>query len=98
VSSNLQGGCVVLVLSIGAFAAAYAISDAAALLSLWVLGAVSLYRAVRRDVSTTPPLSEEAPSQDVFADESVEVERVERGPEGVMFIVHPKRTEVRSGD
>lgn len=49
------------------------------------------------DSSATPPPLSGTPSGDVYADESTEVDRVERGPEGVVCIIHPKRTEVPRG-
>ncbi|KOU48994.1 hypothetical protein ADK55_19195 [Streptomyces sp. WM4235] len=47
------------------------------------------------DSSATPPPLPPAPSGDVFADDTVVVDRVERGPEGVVFIIHPVRQEVK---
>ncbi|MER6484095.1 hypothetical protein ABT264_11205 [Streptomyces virginiae] len=46
------------------------------------------------DSSATPPPLPETPSGDVYADERVEIDRIERGPEGVTCTIHPKRTEV----
>lgn len=46
------------------------------------------------DSSATPPLSDSESGGDVFADQTYEVERVERGPEGVLCTIHPVRGEV----
>ncbi|KJY18395.1 hypothetical protein VR43_25235 [Streptomyces sp. NRRL S-104] len=46
---------------------------------------------VMSDSSATPPPLPGTPSGDVFADELVEGATVFRSPEGVVFIVHPRR-------
>ncbi len=53
----------------------------------WAAWAVS-------DSSATPPPLPAAPLGDVYADESVEVGRVERGPGEGLTIIYPVRTEV----
>lgn len=88
-------------LGIALFSAVYVTSPTTAVLVTWVVGVLALWRSVKKrvsDSSATPPLEEETPSEDVFAGETGEVERVERGSEGVMFTIHPKRIEVRKED
>ncbi|MFD6887142.1 hypothetical protein [Streptomyces sp. NPDC059957] len=46
------------------------------------------------DSSATPPPLSETPLGDVYAGEVLRVDRVERGPEGVMCTVHVVREEV----
>ncbi|MGW2438760.1 hypothetical protein ACWCY1_18760 [Streptomyces goshikiensis] len=46
------------------------------------------------DSSATPPPLPESPSGDEYAGQIVRVDRVERGPEGVMCTVHVVREEV----
>lgn len=48
------------------------------------------------DSSATPPPLPETPLGDVFADELAEGATVFRSPEGVVFIIHPLRREVRA--
>lgn len=93
----MKGGCVAAVLVTVVFAAIFAASQTAGVLIVWGVAVVLLWRAVDKrvsDSSATPPLVAVAPSEDVYAGDTGEIDRVERGPEGVMFIVHPKRTEV----
>ncbi|WP_332758264.1 hypothetical protein [Streptomyces sp. MT206] len=54
---------------------------------LWAAWGVS-------DSSATPPPLPEIPSGDVYAGHVLRVDRVERGPEGVMCTVHVVREEV----
>lgn len=46
------------------------------------------------DSSATPPPLPGTPSGDVYADESVEADRIERGPGEGLTIIYPVRTEV----
>ncbi|MFD5506998.1 hypothetical protein ACFWIB_04375 [Streptomyces sp. NPDC127051] len=46
------------------------------------------------DSSATPPPLSETPSGDVYADESVEIDRVERGAGEGLTIIYPVRREV----
>ncbi|MFF4448939.1 hypothetical protein [Streptomyces sp. NPDC001502] len=46
------------------------------------------------DSSATPPPPPEAPLGDVYADERVEVDRIERGPGEGLTIIYPVRAEV----
>jgi len=97
-SDEVQGGCVAAVLVIVAFAVVFAVSDTVGILLIWGAGVVLLWRAVDKQVpdsSAPPPPVEAAPLGDVYAGETGDVDRVERGPEGVMFTVHPRRIEVR---
>lgn len=99
-ASRAGGGCVLFGLGGGALAAVFAVSPDAGVLTVWGLGGAVLWWAVRRpvsDSSATPPPLPETPSGDVFAGETDEIDRVERGPEGVICIVHPKRVEVSHG-
>lgn len=48
------------------------------------------------DSSATPPPLPTAPLGDVYADELAEGASVFRSPEGVVFIVHPLRREIRA--
>jgi len=62
---------------------------------VYALPVVWLFAAWRlSDSSATPPLSDSESGGDVFADQTYEVERIERGPEGVMCTIHPVRGEV----
>ncbi|WP_371588262.1 hypothetical protein [Streptomyces virginiae] len=47
------------------------------------------------DSSATPPPLPETPSGDVYAGEVLRVDRVERGPEGVICTIHVVREEVK---
>jgi hypothetical protein len=96
-SSPAAGACVLVVLGVGALAVVYAVSPTAGVLTVWVVGTAALACAARRrmsDSSATPPPRGVAPGGDVYADESTEIARVVRSPEGVMCVVHPVREEV----
>jgi hypothetical protein len=98
VSSPLVGGCVLTGLSVGAFAALYAVDPAVCVLVFWGLAVACLWRAARRRVSdlpATPPPEVVAPSGDVYAGESDRVARVVYSPEGVMCTIHMEREEVQ---
>ncbi|MER6199827.1 hypothetical protein ABT234_20960 [Streptomyces sp. NPDC001586] len=95
--SRAAGGCVLTVVAAVSVAAVFAVSPDAGVLAVWVVGAAVLVRAARRpvsDSSATPPPLPETPSGDVYAGEVLRVDRVERGPEGVMCTVHVVREEV----
>jgi hypothetical protein len=99
-ASRAAGGCVLAGLSLMPLAVVFAVSPDAGILTTCGVGTAALWRAVRRpvsDSSATPPPLPEPPSGDVFAGETDEIDRVERGPEGVICIVHPKRVEVSRG-
>lgn len=106
---DLKGGCVATVFVAVAFAAVFAASRDLCVLLVWGVGVALLWRSVDKDcsTSTTPPSPEvttppppevTAPSEDVYAGDTGGVDRIEKGPEGVMFTVHPKRTEVPRRD
>lgn len=57
---------------------------------LWLWAAWSM-----SDTSATPPPLPETPSGDVYAGEVLRVDRVVRGPEGVMCTIHVVREEVK---
>lgn len=62
---------------------------------IYVVPLVWLFAAWRMsDSSATPPLSDSESSVDVFADQTYEIDRIERGPEGVMCTIHAVRGEV----
>lgn len=92
------GGCVAVTLVGVPLAALFAASPDVGVMGVWVGGGAAVWWAVRRravsDSSATPPPDSGPPSGDVYADESDEIDRVERGPEGVVCIVHPKRVEI----
>ncbi|WP_060888670.1 hypothetical protein [Streptomyces scabiei] len=63
--SRAAGGCVLLALGGGATAVVFAVSPEAGVLSLWVVGALVVWRSARRrmsDSSATPPPEEGRPS------------------------------------
>lgn len=93
--SQVAGACVLVVLGGVAAAVVFAVSREAGVLSLWVVGAASLWRSARRvsDSSATPPPRGVAHSGDVYAGETGEVARVVHSPEGVMCTIHPVRKE-----
>lgn len=93
--SRAAGACVLVVLGGVVVAVVFAVSDTAGVLTVWVVGAVALYRSARRmsDSRATPPPRGVAPSGDVSARETGEIARVVHSPEGVMCIVHPVREE-----
>lgn len=54
-SSPAAGACVLIVLSGGALAGVWAVSPAAAVLTVWVVGAGTVWRHVRRTANPAPP-------------------------------------------
>lgn len=94
--SRAAGGCVLVVLGGGGAVALVVFAPTVGILSLWVVGALLLWRSARRmsDSSATPPPEAVAPSGDVFAVGEPVVTRVERGPEGVTCTIHVAREEV----
>lgn len=96
-----KGGCVATVFVAVAFAAVFAASRDLCVLLVWGVGVALLWWSVDKDcsTSTTPPPPEvTALFEDVYAGDTGGVDRIEKGPEGVMFTVHPKRTEVPRRD
>lgn len=98
--SRASGACVLVALAAVCVGIVFAVSTTVGILGVWFVGAVLLYRSARRmpDMPATPPGPDPAPSGDVYAGETGEVDRVERGPEGVTCIIHPKRVEVVGPD
>ncbi|MGW3650231.1 hypothetical protein [Streptomyces sp. NPDC000878] len=94
--SRAAGGCVLVVLAGVTVAAVFVASPTVGILSLWIVGALLLWRSARRmsDSSATPPPEGVAPSGDVFAVGEPVVTRVVKGPEGVTWTVHVAREEV----
>lgn len=94
--SRASGACVLVALAAVCVGIVFAVSEAAGVLGVWLVGAVLLYRSARRmsGMPATPPPEAVPPSGDVYAGETGEVDRVERGPEGVTCIIHPKRVSV----
>lgn len=95
--SPIAGRCVLATLTGVAFAAVFAVSPTAGVLSVWAVGVAALVRAARRkksDSSATPPPRGVVPSGDVYAGETDEVARVVPISEGVAFILHPVREEI----
>jgi hypothetical protein len=92
----LAGGCVLVALGGGTTAGVFAASPTVGTLAVWGVGAVVLWRTVRRKGTDLPLPSPTVPPSrgDVFAGESGEVARVVRVAEGVR-IIHPVRTEVK---
>ncbi|MFI8104719.1 hypothetical protein [Streptomyces sp. NPDC086023] len=91
--SPVAGGCMLVGLACVILAAVFAVSPEAGVLAVWAVGAGAVVWAVRRrvsDSSATPPPEGVAPSGDVFAGETGEVDRVEKRVGGVT-IVYPKR-------
>jgi hypothetical protein len=63
--SAVAGGCVLLVLAGVPLAVLWALSDAAGVLAVWVVGAAAVWWSARRrvsDSSATPPPERERPS------------------------------------
>lgn len=94
--ARASGACVLVALAAVSTGAVFAVSTTAGILGVWLFGAVLLYRSASRmsGMPATPPPRGAPPSGDVYAGETGEVDRVERGPEGVTCIIHPKRTTV----
>ncbi|MCY0952102.1 hypothetical protein [Streptomyces sp. H27-S2] len=95
--SRTAGGCVLVVAAGVPVAVVFAAAPDAGVLTVWGLVVVACgwqYRRGLSDSSATPPPPSETPSGDVYADESVEVDRIERGPGEGLTIIYPVRTEV----
>ena len=96
--SPVAGGLVIVTLGGVGFAAVFAASPTAGVLAVWLLGTAAIWWSTRRRKSVrhapnpTPPPVEATPPSDVFADETGEVEKVQKGP-GALRIVYPVRTE-----
>lgn len=99
-TSRASGACVLVALASVVIGVVFAVSEAAGVLGMWLAATVLLYRSARRmsGMPAPPPPEEGPPSGDVYAGETGEVDRVERGPEGVTCIIHPKRVEVVGPD
>lgn len=89
------GACVLVVLGGAALAAVFAVSPTAGVLTVWVLGALSLWRAARRmsETSATPPPRRVAPDPDEAARRRAAKARGVYDPIGVMCIYHEPRKE-----
>ena len=94
--SRPAGAGVLAVLGGMVVAVAFAVDEAAGVLTVVVSSTVALWRTARRmsDSSATPPPRGAAPSRDVLAGETGEIARVVRDPSGVMCTYHPVREEV----
>lgn len=95
--SRTAGGCVLTAASAVPLAVVFAVSRDAGVLTVWGLVVAVcgwLYRRGLSDSSATPPPLPAPPSGDVYAGQVMRVDRVERGPEGVMCTVHVVRGEV----
>lgn len=95
--SRTAGGCVLTVVAGVPLAAVFAVSPDAGVLTVWglvVAGCGWQYRRGLSDSSATPPPLPDPPLRDEYAGQIVRVDRVERGPEGVMCTVHVVREEV----
>lgn len=94
--SRASGACVLVALAAVCIGTVFAVSEAAGVLGMWLAAVVILYRSARRGPRsvTPPPPVAVPPSGDVYAGETGDIDRVERGPEGVTCIIHPKRVEV----
>lgn len=91
--SRAAGACVLVVLAGVVVAVLFAIDEAVGVLALVISGGVALYRSARHmsDSSATPPPSF---SGDVYAAQTHEIERVQKGPGEGMTILHPVREEI----
>ncbi|MEV8460712.1 MULTISPECIES: hypothetical protein [Streptomyces] len=80
--SRAAGACVLVALAAVVVALAFAVDEAAGILTLVVGGAVALWRSARRmpDSSATPPPPSEPPSGEVYARETTRVREVRQGP------------------
>ncbi|MFE8013630.1 hypothetical protein ACFU3O_12915 [Streptomyces antibioticus] len=90
--SRLAGGCVLVVLAGVVVAVLFAVDEAVGVLAVVGVGWVALYRAARRvsGLSAPPP----PPSTGtVYAAQTDEIERVQKGPGEGMTILYPVREE-----
>ncbi|MFJ6783734.1 hypothetical protein [Streptomyces yangpuensis] len=95
--SRAAGGCVLTVAAGVPLGVVFAVSPEAGVLTVWGLVVAACgwqYRRGLSDTSATPPPLPETPSGDVYADESVEVDRIARGPGEGLTIIYPVRREV----
>ncbi len=53
--SPVAGACVLIVLAVGALAVVYAVLPDAAIAAVWVVGAGTVWRLVRRTANPAPP-------------------------------------------
>jgi hypothetical protein len=93
--SRAAGACVLVVLAVVVVAVVFALSPAAGVLAVWVIGTLALWRAARRmsDSSATPPPRVVAASGDVYAGETNKIARVVPIAGGVGCILHPVREQ-----
>lgn len=94
-TSRAAGGCVALALGGATFAAVFAASTTAGVLLVWAAATASVWWAIRRHKGPDQPLPSptESPSRgDVYAGETGEVDRIEKGPGG-LTLIYPKRQE-----
>lgn len=89
--SRTAGRCVLVALGGGVVAVVFAVSSTAGVLSLWVVGAVAVWRAARRmsDSRATPPPRGVAPDSDEAARRRLKKARGVYDPNGVMCTYHP---------
>lgn len=95
--SRAAGGCVLVVLAGTVGAVVFAVSAEAGILATVGAATAAVWWAVSRpvsDSSATPPPPPSPPSGDVYAGESTEVERVQKGPGEGLSIIYPVRVEV----
>lgn len=80
--SRAAGACVLVVLAGVLLAVAFAVDEAAGVLTVVTASTVALWRSARRvsDSSATPPPAPEPPSEDVYARETTRVREVRKGP------------------
>lgn len=98
--SRAAGACVLVVLGVVSLAVVFAASDAAGILTVWVVGVVAVWRCARRRKGTDLPLpSPTAPPSrgDVYARETGRAARVVKGPGGIT-IIHPEIEHVTEPD
>lgn len=95
--SRAAGGCVLVALVGVVGAVVFAVSAEAGVLVTVGAAAGAMWWAVSRpvsDSSAAPPPPPSPPSGDVYAGDSTEVERVQKGPGEGLSIIYPVRVEV----
>ncbi|MGD1219988.1 hypothetical protein AB9Q10_16345 [Streptomyces krungchingensis] len=92
--SRAAGGCILVTLVGVAIAVLFRVSPAVGVLLLWGFGGVFLWRAANRRMSNSSATPPPPSTRTVYAGETGEIAREQKGPGEGLLILYPVREEV----